>query len=396
MNTTKTLLHALQPYETGNGAPDQWFPVVMVSAYDTVDLYDQLLIPTLSTIAAPDAGGTIRVIDSIAGNAVGRPTTELLPSFSVLSTQRANGSLYALPSVAADVAPGAAQECIPAQAINYLYDGAAYQRAYQLPDNSNGQPPLINGLQGVVARLQAVNTTTGNYDRLNLESSTAFVAPTALNVIQALDTISYGILTDGINAVLQYQIPDNANGQAPLINGLQGVVARLQAVNTTTGDYDRLTAQGDDADAQPVVNAGVLRTDAHGALFNESSYDRARGNTAVIALASAARVATTSSPDLVNYNSTGVDVVLDVTAVSGAPALTLDIEGKDVASGKYYPILTGAVVSTVSTNVYNVRPGITAAANQSASAQVPRTFRVTVTAGTADSCTYSVGVNICN
>ena len=33
------------------------------------------------------------------------------------------------------------------------------------------------------------------------------------------------------------------------------------------------------------------------------------------------------------------------------------IQGKDAASGKYYTLLVGAAVTTISTNVYTVYPG---------------------------------------
>lgn len=110
-----------------------------------------------------------------------------------------------------------------------------------------------------------------------------------------------------------------------------------------------------------------------------------------VALASAARTATTNSADLVNKWKKGVIVVIDITAVTGTPSLTLKIQGKDPASGKYYDILTSAALTAVGTTVLKVFPGATAAANQVANDLVPKTWRVRVEHVTADSVTYSVG-----
>lgn len=110
-----------------------------------------------------------------------------------------------------------------------------------------------------------------------------------------------------------------------------------------------------------------------------------------IALASAARTATTSSADLYNVDGLGVLVILDVTAITATPSLTVSVQGKDPASGKYVTLFTGAAVTTVSTNTYVVYPGVTETANVDAAVPVPRTFRITVTHADADSATYSVG-----
>lgn len=114
-------------------------------------------------------------------------------------------------------------------------------------------------------------------------------------------------------------------------------------------------------------------------------------NLSGVALPSAARTTTTSSADFVNLDSRGIVVVLDVTAITATPLLTLTIQGKDVASGKYYTLLTGAVVGTVSTNTYVLFPGVTETANVDVAGPLPHTFRITVTHGDADSATYSVG-----
>lgn len=113
----------------------------------------------------------------------------------------------------------------------------------------------------------------------------------------------------------------------------------------------------------------------------------------VTLLASAARTTTQTSADLINPGSAGIRVVLDMTVV-GTGSVTVAINAKDVASGKYVALLTGAAVITNSTNVYKVYPGLTAVANAVASDVVPRTFQIVVTANNANPATYSVGYSL--
>jgi len=106
-------------------------------------------------------------------------------------------------------------------------------------------------------------------------------------------------------------------------------------------------------------------------------------------LPSAARTVTPTTTDIVNGTCRGVQVILDLTAFTTAASLTVIIEGKDPTSGKYYTLLQSAAITSVSTTVLRVYPGLTAAANQVASDSIPRTFRVRVTHGNGNSHTYS-------
>jgi len=129
-------------------------------------------------------------------------------------------------------------------------------------------------------------------------------------------------------------------------------------------------------------------------LFNGTTSDRQRGLEEVTLLASAARTTTQVSADLLNYNGMSALVVaLDVTAVTASGTLTVLIERKDTASGKYVTLLQGATVSTPSTNIYKVGPYIPAVANSIAQDYLGRIFRITVTAN-AISMTYSVGYTL--
>lgn len=111
------------------------------------------------------------------------------------------------------------------------------------------------------------------------------------------------------------------------------------------------------------------------------------------ALASAARTATTNSADLGNPDARGVMVFFDVTA-GATLLLTLSIEGKDPASGKYVSLMSGASVTGVATNMYVLHPAITETANVDAAVPLPATWRIKVTHGNATSTTYTVGYSL--
>lgn len=111
-------------------------------------------------------------------------------------------------------------------------------------------------------------------------------------------------------------------------------------------------------------------------------------------LTSAVRTATVTGTDVANDIYSCLTVILDITVAPGGDTLTIAIQGKDVASGKYYTILTGAAVTAAATTTYKVCPGMTAAANVSASDMVPAIWRVNVTHSAGTSFTYSVGYNI--
>lgn len=175
----------------------------------------------------------------------------------------------------------------------------------------------------------------------------------------------------------------------PFLRALLTVKDSNGLVNTST-----LSGTAPSADGVTLANLLALATQSMGLTYNETTGDRMRGNTTATLLASAARTTTQTSADIVNYNARGIAVVLDMTAVGSGPSVTLTINGKDPASGKYYTLLAGAAVTTVTTNTYTVYPGMTVAANVSASAPLPRVFQIVVTANNANAGTYSVGYNL--
>jgi len=116
----------------------------------------------------------------------------------------------------------------------------------------------------------------------------------------------------------------------------------------------------------------------------------------VVTLA-AAGAQTTYTSDLQNVTGSGLTAVVDITALSGtSPTLTVTIQGKDNASGKYYDILVGATLSATGTTVMRIYPGIIQTnTNAIASFVVPEWYRIKyVIGGTTPAVTATIGVCI--
>lgn len=111
-------------------------------------------------------------------------------------------------------------------------------------------------------------------------------------------------------------------------------------------------------------------------------------------LASAAQTTTQTQADQTNYPGyRGIRVVVDTT-VFGTGSVTVQIQAKDTASGKYHTLLTGAAIVSVSTNVYTIFPGAPVTANVSANTQLGPLWRILATANNANSQTYSIGYEL--
>lgn len=117
-------------------------------------------------------------------------------------------------------------------------------------------------------------------------------------------------------------------------------------------------------------------------------------NLSMTVLESAARTTTQSVEWQGNLSCKGVEVFIDVTAVGmPGPSLTVAINNVDPISGKARAVLTSAAITATGTTVLRVYPGITASANVAASDFIAPFGTITVTAGNANSATYSVGAN---
>ena len=170
----------------------------------------------------------------------------------------------------------------------------------------------------------------------------------------------------------------------------------LASTGTTTGADGVVNTLGLLVDQSGSIK--YLGVDTH--LFNSTTWDRERNNEDITVLASAARTAETDSADLTNFNARGLMLFVDVTSITSAPALTVNIQMKDPVASKYITIWTAAAtITTATTAVYLIYPGAIAAdydGTEAVSIAVPRTWRVRVGVGNADSATYSIGASFIN
>lgn len=106
---------------------------------------------------------------------------------------------------------------------------------------------------------------------------------------------------------------------------------------------------------------------------------------------SAARIADATFVGPLNYESKGLILIIDVTAIVDTPSVVFTIQGVDPASGKTWTILASAAIVGTGTTVLRVYPGLTPAANLVASDIMPVQWQVLADHNDADSITYSLG-----
>lgn len=110
-------------------------------------------------------------------------------------------------------------------------------------------------------------------------------------------------------------------------------------------------------------------------------------------LPSAARTTLQTTGDIDTGGSPFLNVVVDITAYTSGN-ITVTIQGKDTASGKYYTLLASAALGAVATTRLKVGPQITAAANTIAQDYLPAFIRIAVAVADATPITYSIGYSV--
>lgn len=280
------------------------------------------------------------------------------------------------------------------------------------PIDSTGKPQSLNldrarSWQGKNLFSAAITSTTAGDTNLTFSAAPKSVMPGQAIMLSGAAT------SEVVYVTLSYTISSSATViplQAPVVSSGQ-TTAKYDQFHAYGGNIGFMTHMG----VQPTImlmqdttplNGLAALTNAHvdagsqtqyletqTGLFNGATIDRARSNLDVTLLASAARTTTQTSADIINYNGRGLKVTLDMTVV-GTGSVTLTINYKDPASGKYILLLSGVAVVTNITSVYTIYPGMVAAANVSANDILPRTFQIITTANNANSATYSVGYSI--
>ena len=101
--------------------------------------------------------------------------------------------------------------------------------------------------------------------------------------------------------------------------------------------------------------------------------------------------ATVNGADQVNVGSSGAIITIDITAITGT--LTVTVQRKDKASGKYVNLLSSTALGSVATTVLKITPRIAASANAIAQDWIGETFRVSSVVGTGP-CTATIGATL--
>jgi hypothetical protein len=255
-----------------------------------------------------------------------------------------------------------------------------------------------------VGMIQDVELSTSNSSTTNLASAASFTGTTATTLgVAAIQVCLFADQNCTIqvqqaqedpgvnwNIIDSWTYTANSTGN-DAARTIQAMGASFRTIVTNNGGSTttafRLTSvQCPIADTLPrgLTQSGNLRV-----AVLESNVD-----TAAIVTLTAAGAGTTNSADQLGAG-VGVKVVIDITAVGGTPTLVVSIQGKDIASGKYYTILASAALATVSTTVLTIYPAMVAAANLVANDILPRTWRVScLVGGGTPSVTATVGASM--
>lgn len=283
---------------------------------------------------------------------------------------------------------------------NWAQDaGARYGSGPVLPSSGSGY-----GFEGVDLGNSGSGTLGLKVVLYSASGTALLTAPVALaDNLANPTTIQVGadnLVYDAVNAVWLRALAAKINGGSFDAATLKPPVGVIMAWDGTSGVYKPLQAARGIGD----TNNGDTSLTVANMLFDGANWNKQRANIEGTALASGSRSGTTSSADLVNYNSRGLWAFLNVTVnPGGAQTLTLSVDGKDpVASGYQAVTAFTAVLAGGGTGLFafQVYPGaaLTTAvsSDQSQGVVLPRTFRITVTHSGAGAWTYSVGYAMIN
>lgn len=106
--------------------------------------------------------------------------------------------------------------------------------------------------------------------------------------------------------------------------------------------------------------------------------------------------ATLSSADQTGFNVSRVVCVFNMSAHTGTPSTTFNIQNKDAASGAYYTLITSTATTADATpNFISAGAGVVTTANVGAGVPLARTWRVQViVAGTSPVVTGTAGCSV--
>ena len=137
------------------------------------------------------------------------------------------------------------------------------------------------------------------------------------------------------------------------------------------------------------ANDGSYIAAQHSYNYNNTTWDRQRGNIRSTALSLAARTVATDTGSITNYNARGVLCFINITAWT-AGSITVSLQGYDAGNATWVTLGSTAALAAIANTYFAVYPGVAAVANVAISLPIPREWRMSVAVGSADSITYSI------
>lgn len=240
--------------------------------------------------------------------------------------------------------------------------------------NPNGQTAMSGSSPVAIASDQSPIPTVGNVAGGTTDSGNPIK-------IGGIFNAAFPTYTAGQRTEAQY---DSKGGLFVALKGANSGSNIVGATNNTGGQL---------AASQIGINTSSVVYQWNGTNFDPIT---ANTDTAALSTFTAAGASTVNSADQTNPNGRGVQIGINLTTMTTA-TVTVNIQGKDKASGVYYTILSSAaLVATGFTNM-TVYPGAATTANASSPQPLPRVWRVqTVIVGGSAAVTGTVGASVVN
>lgn len=190
----------------------------------------------------------------------------------------------------------------------------------------------------------------------------------------------------------RFRLTVAASAGTTTLNVWGSQVPYAPAITTLSGGVSITGYPTAAASADALANPTVTKIDSTGLLFNGTSWDRARGmSTALTTGDTGAKVATGNGATITNVGNKGVQIVVNMGAVSGTtPTAVLKVQGSTDAGTTWYDIPGATTASLTATGQYGITiyPGIavtagvaTTGTTATASMVIPRTWRMVWTIG---------------
>jgi hypothetical protein len=132
--------------------------------------------------------------------------------------------------------------------------------------------------------------------------------------------------------------------------------------------------------------------------FNGDTFDRVRNNEEIVLLKKISHdglaVGQIESGNVINYNSRGAIILIDLTDKNALDALTVSVEGKETANGLFYNILITPLLVNNELVILKIYPGLNPVPGFVSNDILPRTWRVTVAHAAAPPILYGITAHV--